>query len=251
MTNHKLFYSEKNEVYFYVTEGKFSLCKVCLKEIDKNLVYHTVWTKKNAEIRTYHVRCFEKIHNRGYIDEFKTCVVIDTIPEDSLPVFERRPALTNKNDLSTFNVSEITKNSEAQIIDRTKISKDPNQSKTIDFERNVLTYRKREEELGDSIFITYDKLRDKFQITKEHLKEEDNKDLSVKEKIEKDAQKINQKNEKNPERKRLYADNISPEANRELFFENLKKLEILLPGQELIMQLNLESSMKMIEDKGE
>ncbi len=261
MDTQKLFYLKKSEVYFYVASGDLPLCPACQKEIDKNLVYHTVWNKKEDDVRTYHVSCFKKIHPRGYVDEFKTCVVVNEIPEDSLPIFERRPSLINKNGLNTFNVSEITKGSEAQIIDRTRIANDPHQSKMLDFEQNLVEFEKREEELGDSLFIVNDKFKDEFQITKKDnfdATPENNANLSpgknLKESVAKVINKLEEK-KKTVIRKRFYTGDLPKALDLEIFmgvfFENLRKSVILLPGQEPLKKLSSENSKPLLENKSE
>lgn len=173
MEGQRIFFSEKEGVYYYVTYGDSPSCDVCNEEINRVLVYQTIWMKKSEDVKTHHVRCFKKIQHRGHVDEFKNCVVIEDVPEDVLPIFERRPTLTNRSGYNVSEVSKILKGSEAEIKDRTRISKDPSQYQTIGYEKNLISFKKRDEELGPSIFLLNDMARDEIkQLTCEHEKDE-------------------------------------------------------------------------------
>lgn len=232
----KLFYCPKREVYFYVTEGNMPLCDACKEEITANLVYHTIWTKKRDDIRTYHLGCHEKIQPRGLADEFKICVVVDKAPEDTLPVFERKPHLTSGKGDSVFDIHKILKGSEAKIIDRTRISKDPNQSRTIDFEKNLIEFQKRDELLGPSFFIAVDMVTDERNQNRE--------DDSINNII-----KGNDRKEK--KRERVYKDDLPKDVDIHSFFKEIKESQILLPGQEPeeILSLKEPDNKKQLENK--
>lgn len=180
MEKQKLFFSKKEKVYYYVTYGELSICDICDEEIDKILVYHASWRKRSAEIRTYHIKCYQKIFSRGHIDEFKTCVVIDEMPEDIHPIFERKPALANSAGTGIFETHKFKKGSEAEIKDRTRIAKDPHQSFSPNYNKNLKMFEKKEEEQGDSIFLLQDKQRDKFmQVEDEKKRKETQIDCKV------------------------------------------------------------------------
>lgn len=173
MEKQKLFFSKKENVYYYVTYGELPSCEICHKEIDRILVYHTSWRKRSEEIRTYHIKCYHKIIPRGSIDEFKTCVVVDEMPEDIHPVFERRPVLANSGGSSTFEVFKLVKGSEAEIKDRTKFARDHGQWSFPCYKKNLKMFEQKEEELGFSGFILKDIQRDKImQIEHENKRKE-------------------------------------------------------------------------------
>lgn len=173
MENQRIFFSKKNNIYYYVTYGEFPNCNICHKEISRTLVYHTSWRKNSEEIRTYHIGCYQKISSRGLVDEFKTCAVIEQMPEEAHPVFERTPVLANANGASTFEVSKILKGSEAEVKDKTRVSKNQKQYLDPYYEKNQKMFKKKEEELGHSIFLLQDLRRDELlQIEHEKKKKE-------------------------------------------------------------------------------
>ena len=173
MENQRIFFSKKENVYYYVTYGEFPNCNACHKEVNRTLVYHTSWRKSGDEVRMYHIGCYQKISLRGVIDEFKTCVVTDKMPEEAHPVFERSPSLANSSGASTFEVSKILKGSEAEVKDRTKLAKDPNHCIEMHYEKNLKMFKKKEEELGYSNFLLQDLRRDELlQIEHENKRTE-------------------------------------------------------------------------------
>lgn len=185
MEKQKLFFSKKENIYYYITYGELPACDICHEEIDRILVYHTSWRKRSEEIRAYHIRCYHKIIPRGFIDEFKTCVVVDEMPEDIHPVFERKPVLANSAGSSTFEVFKLLKGSEAEIKDRTKFARDPDQCFFPDYKKNLKMFEQKEEELGPSRFILKDLQRDQIMQIKHEKERKENlvtcKILQVKE----------------------------------------------------------------------
>ncbi len=173
MEKQKLFFSKKENIYYYVTYGELPACEICHEEIDRILVYHTSWRKRSEELRMYHIKCYHKIIPRGFIDEFKTCVVVDEMPEDIHPVFERRPVLANSTGSSTFDVFKLVKGSEAEIKDRTKFARDHDQCFFPHYKKNLKMFEQKEEELGPSCFILKDMQRDRIiQIAHEKKRKE-------------------------------------------------------------------------------
>jgi len=173
MENQRIFFSKKENVYYYVTYGEFPNCNACHKEVNRTLVYHTSWRKSGDEVRIYHIGCYQKISLRGVIDEFKTCVVTDKMPEEAHPVFERSPSLANSNGASTFEVSKILRGSEAEVKDRAKVSKDPGQYIDPHYQKNLKMFEKKEKELGYSAFLLQELKRDEIMQIEHQKKKED------------------------------------------------------------------------------
>jgi len=170
MEGQRIFFSKKEGVYYYVTYGNYPLCGACNEEINKTLVYQTIWMKRSEDIKTYHVLCFKKIQLRGYIDELKTCVVVEEIPDDVLPIFERRPTLANISGSNTSEVFKILKGSEAEVKDRTKISRNQTQYQSIGYQENLNRFKKRDEELGLSGPLLSDIRKDEIMQKKNEYK---------------------------------------------------------------------------------
>ncbi|PIN74109.1 hypothetical protein COV20_00650 [Candidatus Woesearchaeota archaeon CG10_big_fil_rev_8_21_14_0_10_45_16] len=220
-----LFYDKKQEVYFFIADEPVH-CYSCRSQITANLVYQTIWRKSSEQIRTYCLRCLDRITVLGDTDEFKMCVVSSRQPSEALPVFERRPPLGGKGDCNTFNVIQIMKGSDAEVDDQTFISRDPNQSMMLDFERNILQFQKRDESLGVSAFIIQDIQKD------ENLSK-----LPVEDELQKVANKVGKK-KKPVERPRVY-EQSSPaiDTKQELeildaFFKATLNSKLLLPEHE-------------------
>lgn len=231
-----LFFNEKEKIYFYVNYNNAVVCNICKKKITSSLVYHLIWMRKRSYARIYHINCLGNVHVMGFVDEFKTCVLVKDIPNDSLPVFERRPSFVNKSELNTFQVSEIVKNSEAEIKDRTRIAKNKSQSIMPEFERNLLSFKKREEELGNSFFICRDIVRDK-QLQLEYESREKSDD--IKEAVQNIANKWKsaKNKEDKPKRELFYNEEPQPPLINEVefidnFYSVIKESKLLLSWQE-------------------
>ena len=234
----RLFFNEKEKVYVYVDYNDNIICNVCDKEINSSLIYHVAWLKKKkSQVKLYHISCLESVSTRGFADEFKTCVLAKEVPKDALPVFERQPSFSHKGGLNTFQVSEICKNSEAEIKDRTRIARNPNQSIMPEYERNVLMFKKREEELGHSLFIWDDILADNRKQLRQEQK--DDKNMSPQEVVNDIVNRDNKakKSEIKLKRELFYKNEIiPPEMKTSIFIEEfysvVKESKLLLPGQE-------------------
>ena len=194
--------------------------------------------KRASSVRLYHLNCLEKVHVFGFVDEFKTCALVNEIPKDSLPVFERRPSFVNKNELNTFQVSDILKNSQAEIKDRTRISKDPNQSIMPEYNQHYLLLQKKDEELGNSFFISKDIIKDKQLQIETSNEDKDDTNKVIEEIINKDKQKKKKElSENKPKRELVYKEELDKDPIDELefidnFYSTLKQSKILLPSQE-------------------
>lgn len=220
--NLNLYYSTEKGCYFFHLQEEHPLCSKCKGEINATLIYHTIWSKNYDKVLMYCLKCIQNISLRGLVDELKYCVIASKLPSDALPIFERRPSLMHKGGLSTFQVSEIIKNSEGDIIDRAIVSKDPNQSVMAGVERNLINFQKREEELGYSVFLLQDLARDELKQLEEQKKENS---------LQNAAAKYN--GEEKIKRKKAYEEELPiEEVDKEQFFEALQNSAILPLGKD-------------------
>jgi len=146
----KLYFCKKNKSYYYIKKDELS-CNGCNKDIENILILHHSFTKKKFIEQTYCLDCIPKIKNKGIVDEFKTCIIINKEREDLIPCFINPPILTNFKGLSTFNITEILNNSEAQIIDYTLISGRKEQNSIDEYNQNMKLLEKRDEMLSQNI----------------------------------------------------------------------------------------------------
>lgn len=142
-------------IYYFVGSAE---CKGCKQLIESNLILHIKWRqKKQSSKETYCWGCAEKIQDNELVTENYTCIITEEISSDFVPIFFLPPSLINKNDFGVFNITEIMKGSEAEIIDRTRYAGRTDQHAALEeVKKNKLILEKRDLELGDSSFVIRD-----------------------------------------------------------------------------------------------
>lgn len=160
----KLFYDQKKEVYYYVYGEEIPTCNSCGKDLEDNCFYFTDWKykpRKVKDVKKNHLvcsNCTNKPELSGYIQEKKHCLVVSQLPlklmKQLILVPDNPPSLAqSKGNISVFQVEEIMKGSEAEIIDNTRLAGKQDYQGIEDYEKAQLQFQKREEELSKPIEV--------------------------------------------------------------------------------------------------
>lgn len=162
-------YFEPSEKQMYA-EG-FYICQQCRTEITEQMFFKCYWGKK-SRIETYCIKCFDKFNDHYSVVDECYPVILDIIPETAIPILLQPPQLANKNGFTIFEVGNILKNSEAQIIDHTRLAGRIDRNAMLEVQKNKELLDNRNIELNskpdvnvffsnlkNSELITHDKKR--------------------------------------------------------------------------------------------
>ena len=104
-----------------------SVCAMCKQIIRKVGIHCYCWTKKQCIEEAYCIRCYNKIKTNFIVLEKKTVIFVEECPDDSLPVLNTPPVLTNSKDLTVFEAADKQLSDEV-VKDNTKYSGRPDGS---------------------------------------------------------------------------------------------------------------------------
>ena len=152
-----LFFSPKKKLYYFRGEENCNSCKNC---IENDLICNIQWRRgKEPTLNYYCLSCHLKIKDYGgeVVENF-ICVVSNLMPIDAFPIFPSPPTLINYRGESVFD-AVFSKNSEAEIIDYTKLAGRPDSNAervALEIKKNKEMFAQRNKELGQSHFLLKD-----------------------------------------------------------------------------------------------
>ena len=155
-----LYFSKKTGNRYYLGEA---YCNRCKELIENNLFLNFHWSRKNKPIfETYCFNCLKDMKDHGReVKEQNSYVVVesfDSLPEDSYPIYPSPPTLISPRNFNVFEAAFV--NSEAEIIDNTRLAGRSDPAAAVEFKKNKEMLEKKDEELGKSAFLLNDIARD-------------------------------------------------------------------------------------------
>lgn len=97
-------------------------CLKCNKDVGIVFIYLLEHKKKVTKAGTYCDKCFREIKKLGIVNEYKIVQIVDILPPDSQPVFDRPPNLASARDISVFEASSQATAPAEKVIDRTRLA---------------------------------------------------------------------------------------------------------------------------------
>lgn len=126
-------------------------CETCSEIIKDIIIYNVTWHKK-TNIDTYCFGCFDKIKERiSVVEETYTCILMEKVPDSAVPIYLQPPTLTNRKFMTVFQVGEIMKNSDAEIIDNTRLAGRKDVQGELDYNENKRLLNQRNKELESPV----------------------------------------------------------------------------------------------------
>lgn len=113
----KVYYSQLNSNYYTTDSLK---CECCRKNIERIARHVAAWNRRKSACFTFCQGCYSRLGGKvtGIVTERKVVMIVPTLPEDAVPVFDNPPVLKD----SELSLADAASNKLApadKVIDRT------------------------------------------------------------------------------------------------------------------------------------
>ncbi len=170
-----LFFSPKKKLYYFVGE---EVCNSCKNIIDNNLICNIQWRRgKEPTLNHYCLNCHLKIKDySGEVKENFICIVDNSIPTDTYPIFLSPPTLINCRGENVFDAC-FSRFSIAEIIDNTRLAGRTDPAAEVEFKKHQEMIENKDKEL-DSDVLDIDSFLEGTKDSKPLIEEEERKRLN-------------------------------------------------------------------------
>ena len=96
------------------------VCTRCGSEPEKMFFQISSWTKKSHQVNNFCEKCVRKMKYTGLVDVARPVFIVREVPMGSIPIFERPPVLTQRNDDTVWSAAYSREKTGCKINDQTR-----------------------------------------------------------------------------------------------------------------------------------